>query len=76
MSSVWGSGIGNPCGQVFGPVEGLEDAVLDLLGQVVLEGAGQPVGLVPGVAEHVGQEALDDAVPPDGRDRGDAAAGR
>ena len=44
-----------------------EDPVLDLLGQVVLERAGQAVGLVPGVAEHVGEEALDDAVAADRR---------
>ena len=53
-----------------GPVERHEDAVLDLLGQVVLERAGETIGLVPRVAEHVGKESLDDAVPPDGRDRG------
>ena len=52
-----------------GPVERDEQPVLDLVGQVVLEGGGQAVGLVPGVAEHVGEEALDDAVPADGRDR-------
>ena len=50
-------------------VEGDEQPVLDLLGQLVLEGAGQPVGLVPGVAEHVGEEALDDAVAADGGHR-------
>ena len=38
--------------------------------------AGQPVGLVPGVAEHVGQEALDDAVPADARDGGPAPGDR
>jgi hypothetical protein len=47
-----------------------EDAVFDLLGEVVLERAGQPVGLVPRVAEHVGEEALDDAMAADGRHRG------
>ena len=47
------------------PVEGGVEAVLDLLGQLVLEGRGQPVGLRPAVAEHVGQEALDDAVAAD-----------
>src|SRR3954447_17870039 len=49
-------------------VEGDEDAGLDLLRQVVLERRGETVGFVPGVAEHVGQEALDDAVPADGAD--------
>ena len=56
-----------------GAVQGHEEAVLDLLGQVVLEAPGQPVGLVPGVAEHVGQEALDDAVAADGGHGGLAA---
>ena len=46
-------------------VEGDEQPVLDLLGQLVLEARGQPVGLVPGVAEHVGEEPLDDAVAAD-----------
>ena len=54
-------------------VEGDEEPVLDLLGQVVFEAAGEAVGLVPGVAEHVGEEALDDAVAADRGDR-DAAA--
>jgi len=38
----------------------------------VLEAGGEPVGFVPGVAEHVGEEALDDAVPADRGDRGPA----
>jgi hypothetical protein len=42
----------------------------------VLEAAGQPVGLVPREAEHVGEEALDDAVPANGRDRGPTATCR
>jgi hypothetical protein len=54
------------------------------LGQVVLEGGREAVGLVPRVAEQVGEEALDDAVAPDRADgrpaarRGqdDAAVGR
>ena len=46
----------------LGPVEGDEQPVLDLLGQLVLEGGRQAVGFVPRVAEHVGEEALDDAV--------------
>ena len=58
-----------------GPVEGDEEPVLDLLGQLVLERGGQAVGLVPGVAEHVGEEALDDAVAADGGDRGAPAGG-
>ena len=49
-------------------VEGDEEPVLDFLGQLVLERRGQPVGFVPRVAEHVGQEALDDAVAADGGD--------
>jgi hypothetical protein len=55
-------------------VEGDEDAGLDLLGQFVLERRGQAIGFVPRIAEHVGQEALDDAVPADGAD-GLAATG-
>ena len=66
-------GIGKPCGQVVGPVQGHVEPLGDLVGQVVLERHGQLVGLVPGVAEHVGEEALDDAVAPDGGDRGLAA---
>ncbi len=57
--------MGKPCGQVAGPVEGGVEAVLDLLGKLVLERGRQPVGLGPAVAEHVGQETLDDAVAPD-----------
>ena len=63
-------GIGKPCGQVVGPVQRHVEALGDLVGQVVLERHGQLVGLVPGVAEHVGEEALDDAVAPDGGHRG------
>ena len=69
------AGIGKPCGHDLGPVERDEEPVLDLLRQLVLERGGQAVGLVPGVAEHVGEEALDDAVAADRRDRG-APAGR
>ena len=58
----------------LGPVERDEDPVLDLLGHLVLEAGGEPVGLVPGVAEHVGEEALDDAVAAHRRER--APAGR
>ena len=43
-------------------VEGHEQAVLHLLREIVLEGPGEAVRLVPGVAQHVGEEALDDAV--------------
>ena len=50
-------------------VEGHEEAVLDLLGELVLEGPGQAVSLVPRVAQHVGEEALDDAVPAHGLGR-------
>ena len=57
-------------------VERDEQPVLDLLGQLVLEVGGEPVGLVPGVAEHVGEEALDDAVPADRGDRQAAARDR
>ena len=63
------AGIGKPCGHVVGPVERDEQPVLDLLRQLVLEAGGEAVGLVPGVAEHVGEEALDDAVPADRGDR-------
>ena len=56
-------------------VERHEQPVLDLLGQLVLEVGGEAVGLVPGVAEHVGEEPLDDPVPADGRD-GELAARR
>ena len=49
------------------PVEGDEQPLLDLVGQIVLEAGGEPVGLVPGVAEHVGEEPLDDAMAPDRR---------
>ena len=42
-----------------------EEPILDLLGEGVLEAAGVAVGLVPRVAEHVGQEALHDAVAAD-----------
>ena len=66
-SAVSLAGIGKPCGQVAGPVERDEEPVLDLLGQLVLEVGGEPVGLVPGVAEHVGEEPLDDAVAADRR---------
>ena len=59
----------------LGPVERDEDAVLDLLGDLVLEAGGEPVGLVPGVAEHVGEEPLDDAVPADRRQRAPAPVG-
>ena len=57
-------------------VERDEQPVLDLLGELVLEALGQPVGFVPGVAEQVGQEALDDPVTPDGVDRGPATRRR
>ena len=42
-----------------------EEALEHLVGQLVLEPDGELVGLVPGVAEHVGEEALDDAVAAD-----------
>ena len=58
-------GIGKAVRAGGGPVEGGEEPVLDLLGQLVLEGRRQPVGLRPAVAEHVGQETLDDAVAAD-----------
>ena len=70
------AGIGKPCGQVAGPVERHEQPVLDLLGQLVLEVGGEAVGLVPGVAEHVGEEALDDPVPADRGDGEPAARDR
>ena len=73
-SAVSFAGIGKPCGHVSGRCERDEQAVLDLLGQLVLEAGREPVGLVPGVAEHVGEEALDDAVPADRRERGAAPA--
>ena len=41
----------------------------------MLERGGQAVGFVPGVAEHVGEEALDDAVAADGGDRGALSGG-
>jgi len=44
--------------------------------KLVLEPGREPVGLVPGVAEHVGKEALDDAVPADRGDGQAAAADR
>src|SRR5437763_760461 len=64
-------------------VGGHEEAVLHLLGELVLEGPGQAVGLVPRVAQHVGEKALDDAVathrlgrlPPAGTGQLDAAVG-
>ena len=46
------------------------EALEHLVGQLVLEADGELVGLVPGVAEHVGEEALDDAVAADGGDGG------
>lgn len=52
----------------LGAVERHVDPAEDLLGQLVLEGDGVPIRLVPRVAEHVRQEALDDAVAADGRD--------
>ena len=54
---------------VRGPVERDEKPVLDLVGDVVLEPHGEAVGLVPRVAEHVGEEPLDDAVAADRADR-------
>ena len=72
-SAVSLAGIGKPCGHESRAVERDEEAVLDLLRQLVLERGGEAVGLVPGVAEHVGQEPLDDPVPADGGDRGSAA---
>ncbi|MCZ7535375.1 MAG: hypothetical protein M5T61_05145 [Acidimicrobiia bacterium] len=57
-------------GAVGRPVERDEDAVLDLLREIVLEGGREAVGLVPGVSEHVGEEPLDDPVTPDRGDRG------
>ena len=69
MSAVSGLGDGEAVGARRRAVEGHEQPVLHLLGQVVLERGGQAVGLVPGVAEHVGQEALDDAVAADGGHR-------
>jgi hypothetical protein len=59
-----------------GAVEGDEQPVLDLLRKVVLEGAGEAIGLVPGIAEHVRQEALDDAMPADHGDRNAPSRGR
>ena len=53
-----------------GSVQRHEEALEHLVGQLVLEADGQLVGLVPGVAEHVGEEALDDAVAADGGDGG------
>ena len=47
------------------PVQGRIQPVLHLLGQLMLEGGGEPVRLRPAVAEHVGQETLDDAVAAD-----------
>ena len=76
MSTVSGSRDGEAVRAGGRPVEGDEDPVLDLLGQVVLERAGQPVGLVPRVAEHVGQEPLDDPVAADGGDGDDAGRRR
>ena len=57
-------------------VERHEQPVFHFLGQLVLELGSEPVGLVPGVAEHVGEEALDDAVPADRRNRQTAAGHR
>ena len=53
-----------------GLVQRHEEPLEHLVGELVLEADGQLVGLVPGVAEHVGEEALDDAVAADGGDRG------
>src|SRR4051812_22326945 len=58
------------------PVQRDEDAGLDFVREVVLERGCQPVGLDPGVAEHVGEEPLDDAMAPDRADCGLAARGR
>ena len=56
-------------------VERHEDPLLDLVRELVLEARRQAVGFVPGVAEHVGEEPLDDAMAPDGGD-GSLAARR
>src|SRR5579875_2048470 len=45
------------------PPERVEQALLYLLGKVVLETRREAVSLLPAVAEHVGQETLDDTVP-------------
>ena len=78
LGELAGLGLGDrePVRAGLGPVERDEQAVLDLLGQLVLERGREPVGLVPGVTEQVGEEPLDDAVPADGADRGAAADGR
>ena len=60
-----GAGDGEAVGAGGRAVEGREEPVLDLLGQLVLERRRQAVGLGPAVAQHVGQEALDDAVAAD-----------
>ena len=59
-----------------GPVQRDKHAIFDLLRKVVLEGAGETIGLVPGIAEHVREEAFDDAVAADRGDRGPASFGR
>ena len=56
-------------------VEGDVEALEHLVGQLVLEPDGELVGLVPLVAEHVGEEALDDAVAADRGDGGLLADG-
>ena len=53
-----------------GPVQRHEEALEHLVGQLVLEPDGELVGLVPGVAEHVGEEPFDDAVAADRRHGG------
>ncbi len=67
MSLTSGAGIGKAVGAGRGLLQDDEEPVFDLLGQVVLEARGQAVGLVPCVPEHVGEEALDDAVAADDR---------
>ena len=52
------------------PVQRHVEPLEHLVGQLVLEADGQLVGLVPRVAEHVGEEPLDDAVAADGGDGG------
>ena len=75
MSSASRAGIGNPCGQVAGRSRATKIRSSTSWGRSCSKLAGQPVGLVPGVAEHVGQEALDDAVAADGGHRRPPAGG-
>ena len=54
--------MGLPCGQVVGVAHEAGEGGFDRLGDDVLPLAGFRVGLGPGEAEHVGEEALGQAV--------------